>query len=340
MINFIKIEEALKLQLPIIDVRSPLEYEKGHIPKAKNIALFSNDERAHVGTVYKQQSKKKAIELGYSYVEPKLDQFILEANKVAPNNSVIIHCWRGGMRSQSFAEHLTANGFENVRVIEGGYKSYRNYVLKYFETPFHLKILGGYTGSGKTEILHELQKQGEQVVDLEGLAHHKGSAFGGIGQGEQPTVEQFQNDLFSQFSQLDLKKTIWLEDESNNIGKIVLPTSLYAQMKTADLLFLETPKAERAKHLVSGYADYEDRFLADGVKRISKRLGGLRTQQALAHLANKNYYDVALMTLDYYDKYYSRSLQKKSPSKIKTLKLASTNHKQNAKKITSLYEKS
>ncbi len=339
MIKYINIEEALKLQLPIIDVRSPLEHEKGHILGVTNIALFSDEERAHVGTVYKQQSKEKAIELGYIYVNPKLDQFILEAAKVAPDGAVIIHCWRGGMRSQSFAKHLMTNGFRDVSVIEGGYKAYRNYVLDYFKTPFSLKIIGGYTGSGKTEILQALQKKGEQVVDLEGLAHHRGSAFGGIGQGEQPTVEQFENDLFTQFSKLDLNKTIWLEDESQNIGKVILPTSLFNQMRQADVLFLEISKEERAKHLVSGYANCEDKLLEEGIKRIGKRLGGLRTQQALEFLANKNYYDVALMVLNYYDKYYLRGLQKKPASRIRKLKLASTDHHQNAKDILSYMKK-
>ena len=330
MIQFVNITEVLSLQKPIIDVRSPLEYEKGHIPNAINIALFSNEERAHVGTVYKQQSKEDAIELGYTYVNPKLNHFISEANKAAPDGAVIIHCWRGGMRSQAFAEHLMANGFEDVSVIEGGYKAFRNFVLDYFQTPFPLKIIGGYTGSGKTEILHYLQQLGEQVIDLEGLAHHKGSAFGGIGQGEQPSIEQFQSNLYAQFSELDLSRTIWLEDESHNIGQVILPTSLFNQMQKADLLFLEIPKEERAKHLVKGYANCGDQFLKEGIQRIAKRLGGLRTQQALAFLENKDYYHVALLTLNYYDKYYLLGLQKKSASRICKLRLVSTHHHQNA----------
>ena len=333
MVNFINIQEALELQLPIIDVRSPSEHEKGHIPNSHNISLFSNEERAHVGTVYKQQSKEAAIELGYIYVNPKLDLYIQEAKKVAPKGSVIVHCWRGGMRSQSFAEHLMVNGFDDVKVIEGGYKAFRNFVLNYFKISFPLKIIGGYTGSGKTEILHDLQKQGEQVIDLEALANHKGSAFGGIGQGEQPSVEQFENNLYVQLSQLDLNRTIWLEDESHNIGKVILPNSLFHQMQNAEVLFLEIPKEERAKHLVAGYADCGDEFLKDGIHRIEKRLGGLRTQQAIEYLKDKDYHNVALMTLNYYDKYYLLGIQKKTASKIKTLKLSSTNHHKNALQI-------
>lgn len=334
MIKFISVEKALNSQIPIIDVRSPIEFERGRIPTATNIALFSNEERAHVGTVYKQKSKEAAIELGYTYVNPKLDLFIVEAQKLA-SLAVIVHCWRGGMRSQSFAQHLLSNGFTDVSVIEGGYKAYRNYVLDFFNTPFSIQILGGFTGSGKTEILQHLQKQGEQVIDLEGLAHHKGSAFGGIGQIDQPSVEQFENHLFTSMRQLNLKKTIWLEDESHNIGKVILPISLYKQMQVADVLFLEIPQEERAKHLVQIYANSGDQFLKEGIHRIEKRLGGLRTQQALDFLENNDYYQVALMTLSYYDKYYLLGLQKKSSARIRKLKLNTTAHSENAKKILS-----
>jgi len=182
--------------LPLIDVRSPGEYEKGHILQARNIALFSNDERAAVGTTYVQVSREKAIELGYKYVTPKLQDFIDESTALAPNYEIVVHCWRGGMRSKAFAQHLHDNGFKKVYVIKGGYKAYRNYILKFFAQPFKLYILGGYTGSGKTHILHEIEKNGEQVIDLEFLAHHKGSAFGAINEPQQPTVEHFENQLF------------------------------------------------------------------------------------------------------------------------------------------------
>lgn len=332
MFKIISIEEALHSQLPIIDVRSPIEYNRGRIPGATNIPLFSDDERAHVGTVYKQQSKEAAIALGYTYVNPKLEHFVIQSKKVT-TDAVIIHCWRGGMRSQSFANHLLSNGYTNVSVIKGGYKEYRNFVLDYFKTPFPIQILGGYTGSGKTEILSYLEKEGEQVIDLEGLANHKGSAFGAIGQNEQPSVEQFENNLYTQFSKRNLNKTIWLEDESYNIGKAVLPIALFQQMQNANVLFLEIPKEERAKHLVKVYANSGDAFLKEGIHRIEKRLGGLRTQQALEYLSQKDYYQVALMTLDYYDKYYLLGLQKKISYKIKNLKLTTTNHAQNTKKI-------
>ncbi len=333
MVKKINIGESLESDLPLIDVRSPGEFEKGHIPRAVNIPLFSDEERARVGTVYKRQSQEAAIALGYKYVTPKLQYFVSRAFEVAPEGRAVIHCWRGGMRSQSFAAHLSDNDFKEAFVVDGGYKAFRNHVLKSFETPLKIRILGGYTGSGKTFILEELQKQGEQVIDLEALASHKGSAFGGIGQAPQPSIEQFENNLHNRLCELDLDKPIWLEDESHNIGGVKIPDAFFNQMKKASLFFVEIPKEERAKHLVEGYASCGDKQLEEGLHKISKRLGGLRAQEAFGFLAQKDYYNVALMTLDYYDKYYLRGLEKKLTSKIIKLELPTTHHQENAIKI-------
>lgn len=170
---------------PVIDVRSPGEFKKGHIVGAYNIPLFTDAERAHVGTVYKQKGPDKAMSLGLEYVTPKLRWFVEQAALVAPQKKVVVHCWRGGMRSHAFAEHLEENGFEDVKVIEKGYKAFRNFVLDSFTVEMQLKVIGGYTGSGKTRILSRLKEEGCQVIDLEGLACHKGSAFGSIGEDDQ-----------------------------------------------------------------------------------------------------------------------------------------------------------
>lgn len=333
MFSEINIKEVFNSSLSIIDVRSPGEFEKGHIPNAVNIPLFTNDERAHVGIVYKQQSKEKAIELGYKYVTPKLQQYINEALKVAPHQKVIVHCWRGGMRSQSFAQHLSENGFNDVKVISGGYKAYRNYVLDTFDLPANLCILGGYTGSGKTYILKEFQQKGEQVIDLEGLAHHKGSAFGGIEQGEQPTVEQFENNLHEQWLKLDLQKRIWLEDESHCIGGVNIPMPLFTQIRNAPLLFIEIPKEERAKHLVVEYARCNKTKLAESIHRIAKRMGYQNEKMAVELLEQDKFFEVALLSLNYYDKGYIKGLQKRDENKVTTLQLDSVDHAKNANKI-------
>jgi tRNA 2-selenouridine synthase len=244
MISELSIKDFYGTQplMPLIDVRSPGEFEKGHIPGAVNIPLFSNEERAHVGTVYVQHSKGKAIELGYKYVTPKLDWFIEESLKVANQSAVVIHCWRGGMRSHAFAEHLHANGFQQVYVLEGGYKAFRNYLLKYLEQPVQLRILGGYTGSGKTRILKELAASGEQIIDLEGIAHHKGSAFGYMGELPQPTQEQFENNLFENVRKLNLELPVWVEDESQKIGCINIPKGFFNQIAEQSVYFIDIPK--------------------------------------------------------------------------------------------------
>ncbi len=341
MLKEIDINTGLQLvnKLPIIDVRSPGEFEKGHIPGAVNIPLFSNSERAHVGTVYKKESKEKAMEIGLKYVEPKLNYFIKKAEEIAPEKSVIVHCWRGGMRSKAFAKHLHDNGFNNVSTIIGGYKSFRNYALNSFCTKAQLCTLGGYTGSGKTYILHRLQEMGEQVIDLEGLANHKGSAFGGIGQNKQPTIEQFENNLFWEWKNFDYSKTIWVEDESHRIGSVNIPMNLFENMKNEPLLFINLPQSERIKHLVDEYATFPKTELAISIDHISKRLGGENTKKALQCLEEDNFEFIAEIALKYYDKYYLRGLNKRESQKnVFTLNLINIDFKQNAIKIKDFYD--
>lgn len=333
MILEVSIEEAFASSKPVIDVRSPGEFKSGHIPNAVNIPLFSDKERADVGTVYKQKSQQAANELGYTYVRPKLQSFITQSLDAAPDGDVTIHCWRGGLRSRAFGKHLSDYGFNEVRIITGGYKAYRNFVLDKLALPFNLNVLGGYTGSGKTYMLHELRNMGEQVVDLEGLANHKGSAFGGIGGGKQPTVEQFENNLHMEISKLNRVKPIWVEDESHNIGSVKIPMPFFDQKRNARLYFADIPKKERARHLVSEYAVCNNEELANSIHRISKRLGGLREKKAINYLKNENYFEVAMITLAYYDKYYLRSMEKRDPRKVIRIKLPEVNHRQNAMSI-------
>jgi tRNA 2-selenouridine synthase len=316
--------------LPILDVRSPGEFAKGHIPNANNLELFTDEERAVIGTAYKKESKEKAIALGYEFVEPKRNYFIARSLEIAPDKKVVIHCWRGGMRSNAFGNHLLENGFEKVYLIEKGYKAFRNYVLQFFEQPLNLKVLGGYTGTGKTEILYSLKKKGQQVIDLEGLANHRGSAFGGIDLPPQPTTEQFENNLFSVTRSVNPTLPIWVEDESQSIGKVLIPAAFFLKMRDVPVYFLDVPLTERAKHLVATYASLNNDKLADAIGRITKRLGYDKTKFALAELENKNYYAVAEITLFYYDKYYLKGLQKRLESSILEFKIATVNPEETA----------
>ncbi len=318
--------------LPLIDVRSPGEYAKGHIPNAHNIPLFSDNERAHVGTVYKQESKEAAINLGYKYVTPKLESFISDSLNVAPKQKAVIHCWRGGMRSHAFAQHLKDNGFKEIYVIEKGYKSFRNIAIDCYKEGT-INILGGYTGSGKTHILHELKKAGHQIIDLEGLANHKGSAFGKIGMGIQPSTEQFENNLYWEWRQLDHNRLIWVEDESMNIGNVNIPYLMYQKIRKSSLYFIEISKEERAKLLVQDYVQDDKEMLADSIHRISKRLGSDIAKKALELLHENNFYEVALLALTYYDKYYKRGMSKRDPKSIHFIPLKDTCAQLNAQAI-------
>jgi tRNA 2-selenouridine synthase len=316
--------------IPLIDVRSPGEFAKGHIPTATNLELFTDEERAVVGTAYKKESEERAIEIGFEYVKPKLGDFITTSNAIAPMKEVAIHCWRGGMRSNAFADHLIENGFVKVYVIEKGYKAFRNYVVQFFEQPFNLKILGGYTGTGKTEILHSLKKKGQQVIDLEGLANHRGSAFGGIDLPPQPTTEQFENNLFSIVQGLNPSLPIWVEDESRLIGQVEIPSAFYAKMREMPVYFLDVPLEERATHLVTTYANLNQEKLADAISRISKRLGYDNAKYALEELENKNYYKVVEISLIYYDKYYLKGLLKRQDSGILKYQIPTVNPEETA----------
>ncbi len=324
---------------PIIDVRSPGEFEKAHIIGAINIPLFDNDERAKVGKKFKNAGKDAAVLLGLEMVGPKLVDFVKKASRVAPNKQVLVHCWRGGMRSGSFAWLLETAGFE-VNTMVGGYKAYRNLVLAFFEKPLNLIVLGGKTGSAKTETLHELAKLGEQVIDLEGLAHHKGSAFGAIGQPAQPSSEYFENLLYDEFQKFDLTKRIWIEDESKNVGTCNIPDSLFQQIRNTKVLFLDIKAETRVPFLVEKYAQAGvDDELQASLDRIQKRLGGQNYQEATIALAQKNYAEVARITLEYYDKWYLMGLQKRNQNLVQKIEVETNNPVLNSRKLIEILNK-
>ncbi len=303
---------------PLIDVRSPGEFDRGHIPGAVNIPLFSDEERAKVGTRYKQVSRDSAILLGLEIVGSKLVDFAKMSRRLAPDGEVLVHCWRGGMRSSSFAWLLETTGMK-VATLQKGYKAYRQEVLQTFEQPLTLLVLGGKTGSGKTDMLHELIRLGEQVLDLEALAHHKGSAFGSLGQSAQPRVEQFENDLHRAWRALDTSRRIWVEDESISIGTIHLPPALWKKMRAAPVAFVDVPKEERIRRLVREYGRFSPEQLAGSITRIQRRLGGLDYQQAMDALPGGDYARVADITLAYYDKAYLHGLSQRNPQQVSSI---------------------
>jgi tRNA 2-selenouridine synthase len=295
----------------LIDVRTPAEFAKGHIPAAHNLPLFSNAERAEVGTLYKQKSPEAALLKGLEIVGPKMRSFVEEAREIAPERQVVVHCWRGGQRSGSMGWLLETAGFQ-VHTLKGGYKAYRNYILKAFgDIPRKLILLGGPTGSGKTEVLHQLSKKGEYIIDLEGIANHKGSAFGALGEDKQPSTEQFENDLYEAVAALPGDAVIWLESESKSIGRVYIPNGFWAQMSASPMVLLDIPKEERIKRLVADYASFSKEDLKDSFERIRKRLGGQHVKAACAAIDAGDFAEAADIGLRYYDKSYRYAIENK-----------------------------
>lgn len=288
----------------MIDVRSPGEFAQGHIPGATNLPLFSDEERAAVGTLYKQQGRDAAMIEGLRYVGPKLSDMALCARELAPHGKVGVHCWRGGERSASMAWLLEkANGME-VLTLKQGYKAFRRHVLDTFKRPWNLVVLGGYTGSGKTGLLDLLAQAGEQVVQLEGLAHHKGSAYGGIGEAAQPSNEHFENLIWAALARMEPQRPIWVEDESQLVGHAKVPDDFFHLMRQAPALFVDRPKEERVARLVIEYGSLPKDELAAATLRIRKKLGPQNTTAALDALEAGDLHAVARNTLNYYDKAY------------------------------------
>lgn len=300
---------------PVIDVRTPTEYEHGHIPGAHNIPLFTNEERAEIGTLYKQQGRKPAVMRGLDLIGPKLMDFIQAAEKISVSGTLLVHCWRGGMRSGSMAWLFNWYGF-NVFTLKGGYKSFRHLVLDAFAQPYHLKILGGRTGSGKTLILEELAKLGQTILDLEGLAHHKGSAFGALGEEPQPTQETFENETAVRLMRFPPGATIWVEDESHNIGKRVIPVPFFEQMRAAKVYYVDLPVEARVEYLVKAYGQYNAEELSASIDKIWKRLGPQHAKAAKEAIATGDLKKACEISLIYYDKSYDHGVAKRPASNI------------------------
>jgi tRNA 2-selenouridine synthase len=284
-------------------VRTPAEFDQGHIPQAHNLPIFTNEERVQVGTTYKQIGREEAILLGFEFTGPKWGDFIKEALTISPEKKIALHCWRGGMRSGAMAWALNLYGFE-VYLLEGGYKSYRRWALEQFSQAFNLLILGGMTGSGKTQILHAMKNSGEQMIDLEDLAQHQGSSYGSMGSLIQPTQEQFENNLAYQLSKIDKDKPLWLEDESRTVGKCAIPNPLWNQMRAAALIKLNIPLEERIRFLTQEYGKLNPDFLIECTQRIGKRLGPEQTRDVILAINENRMTDFIRLVLVYYDKTY------------------------------------
>ena len=303
---------------PVIDVRSEEEFATGHIPGAVNIPLLNNEERVIVGTAYKQRGQQHAIKEGFRLVGPRLLDITTQAEKAAKGKEVLVHCWRGGMRSNNFCQFIAMAGIKSSP-LQGGYKAYRTHAIESFRRPFQFVLLSGCTGSGKTEVLQQLKAKGEQVIDLEGLACHKGSAFGGLMMPHQPTTEQFQNNLFEEILKCDLTKRIWIEDESLAIGKIFLPENFWLHMRASAMVQIEVSKADRVQRLVKEYGHTNREEFLSTMGKIVKRLGGQHYKAAKEKLLAGDMAATIDILLTYYDKTYRESMEQRKDQLIKTL---------------------
>lgn len=365
-ISKISIDEFLMLrqQHLVFDVRSPGEYSHAHIPGALSLPLFTDEERKVVGTAYKQQSREDAIKIGLDYFGAKMRQMVEEVEthlKKRNDRTVLVHCWRGGMRSAGVAWLLDLYGYK-VYTLVGGYKAYRRWAREQFERSYPFHIIGGYTGSGKTQVLQELRNQGHAIIDLEALAKHRGSAFGAMEGEPQPTQEMFENLLAEELNKLQLKTTnidekkegpllgdlrvnlgpgnqassvIWLEDESQRIGTVNIPNPLWITMRKSPVFFLEVPFEERLKHIVEEYGVQGKEKLTGAVQRIQKRLGGLETKTTLQFLEEGNITEAFRILLKYYDKQYTKALDKRDDAQLAIHKIRCevVNEKDNVQNI-------
>lgn len=317
----------------IVDVRTPAEFESGHIVGAINIPLFSNEQRAVVGTIYKRIGKEQAVEKGLEFVGAKLADLVRDTKRVSDGKPLFLYCWRGGMRSGSMAWLFSTAGMD-VSLLKGGYKAFRHSFEHMLEAiDWEIVLVSGATGSGKTELLHHIAEQGEQVLDLEGIANHKGSVFGGFGQQPQPTTEHFINLLHKCFREFDRSKRIWCEGESMLIGHVFLPQKLYDIMRNSKIVEVAMDIEQRLDRLTIEYGLFPTEMLIEAFTKIRKRFGNEQTQQAIDYLGEGNIREAARMALGYYDKAYVKSGSKQAREQIENFTIDNNNMKNSALRL-------
>ncbi len=336
-----ELEKFRSFKGPLIDVRSPSEYYKGHLPNSINIPLFDNDERSIIGTIYKKEGRKKAVIEGLNFFEKKIELLLdnlfisIESYKNISENDnkelyIRIYCSRGGMRSQSIAWLLEKFQL-NLVTLNGGYKVYRRWVLDSFSRKLNIVVIGGKTGTGKTRLLSLLEKFKYQTIDLEAFACHRGSTFGGLGMKEQPSNEQFENIIAEKLNTFECSNNIFVEAESANIGKCKIPHEFFNQMKNSRRIEILRSESNRLDELIDTYSVFKKEELQESVLRIKKRLGPQRTKIALESINNEKWDLVCRSVLDYYDKCYD--YEKVGKTNIKLLDLTDKKYDENILKL-------
>ena len=313
----IELEPALAQQRKgtlIIDVRTPAEFAETTIPGAVNLPIFSNEERVEVGTVFKQQGKRDARKLGVRLVAPKIPHFVdrVEELRQGHPGPVIMFCWRGGMRSLAMTSFMNLAGIP-ARQLLGGHKGFRRKVLDYFEQQQWppIFVLRGLTGTGKTQILQQLQEWGYPVVDLEGLANHRGSAFGALGLEPQPSQKKFEALLWARLEELRDHPYLVTEGESLHIGRVVVPKTFHQAMQTQTSLWIAASLDVRTRIILEDYPalDQLKEQFERPINALKERLGGKVVTEFLDLLNRGEWAQlVRELMVRYYDPLYMHTL--------------------------------
>jgi len=313
--EILELEEFLALRkiIPLLDARSEGEFLQSHIPGAINIPILNDTERQSVGAIYKQEGSDNAVLKGFDLVGPRFHTIIKKAIELFPGKKILIYCWRGGMRSEIMSWLLSLSGFKVYR-LKGGYKAYRTKTFTTVRQNHKYLVLGGKTGVGKTRLLKRLREREEHIIELEGLANHKGSSFGGIGMKSQPSVEQFENLIAEELFQVQSEDIIWIENESRRIGKVILPKELYDTLSNAPMIEIERSMEQRIKLIIYEYGSLPIEELISAVNRLRKKLGGLNTSQCIQAIENNQPTTWITHLLYYYDKAYQFDLEKNHTS--------------------------
>lgn len=310
-----QVSDFLRMDEPMIDVRSPSEFAQGHIPGAVNIPLLDDEMRRNVGIAYVRKGRQEAVREGFRVTQGWLPELSHRLEEVAGKGALRLYCWRGGMRSESMAFLAGLLGIATV-VLDGGYKAFRRQAHEYFQRKWRLIVLGGMTGSGKTLLLRQLKEAGHQVLDLEALASHKGSVFGHIGESPQPTTEQFENLIFEQLLNFDPLQPVWVEDESITVGRCFIPKPFFDQMQASPLILLKIDRSTRAARLAEEYGRYEPAELMASVDKIARRLGLEQAARIKALISEGELQEAAISLLNYYDKAYRLCISRRDKNLV------------------------